>query len=152
MTSKTETTEGSVAEYVTAMIGEQLFGLPISRVQDVFMPERLTRVPLSSAEIAGVLNLLPTGVAAGMLKHVDLLASNVPGFDRRVFVAGARLEEFFAFGPTLGAAANITLMSYVDRCFIGVNVDTRAVPDDERFLQCLRDGFDELLALEVRKD
>ena len=57
MTSKTETTEGSVAEYVTAMIGEQLFGLPISRVQDVFMPERLTRVPLSPAEIAGVLNL-----------------------------------------------------------------------------------------------
>ena len=48
MTSKTETTEGAVGEYVTAMIGGQLFGLPISRVQDVFMPERLTRVPLSS--------------------------------------------------------------------------------------------------------
>ena len=45
------------AEYVTAVIGGQLFGLPISRVQDVFMPERLTRVPLSSGEIAGVLNL-----------------------------------------------------------------------------------------------
>src|SRR3954465_6994957 len=57
MTSKTETIEGAVAEYVTAVIGGQLFGLPISRVQDVFMPERLTRVPLSSAEIAGVLNL-----------------------------------------------------------------------------------------------
>ncbi|WP_284422356.1 MULTISPECIES: chemotaxis protein CheW, partial [unclassified Bradyrhizobium] len=28
-----------------------------SRVQDVFMPERVTRVPLSSSEIAGVLNL-----------------------------------------------------------------------------------------------
>jgi purine-binding chemotaxis protein CheW len=46
-----------VTEYVTVLIGEQLFGLPISRVQDVFMPERLTRVPLSSPEIAGVLNL-----------------------------------------------------------------------------------------------
>ena len=57
MTSKTETSEGQVAEYVTAMIGGQLFGLPISRVQDVFMPDRLTRVPLSTAEIAGVLNL-----------------------------------------------------------------------------------------------
>src|SRR3569623_3322267 len=55
--SKTQRSEGLVAEYVTAMIGGQLFGLPISRVQDVFMPERLTRVPLSSAEIAGVLNL-----------------------------------------------------------------------------------------------
>ena len=48
MTTKTETIEanGDVAEYVTAVIGGQLFGLPISRVQDVFMPERLTRVPL----------------------------------------------------------------------------------------------------------
>ena len=57
MTSKTQMSEGTVAEYVTAVIGGQLFGLPISRVQDVFMPERLTRVPLASSEIAGVLNL-----------------------------------------------------------------------------------------------
>src|ERR1700688_2075490 len=47
----------SVIEYVTVLLGGQLFGLPISRVQDVFMPERLTRVPLSRPEIAGVLNL-----------------------------------------------------------------------------------------------
>lgn len=47
----------NVTEYVTAMIGDQLFGLPISRVQDVFMPDRLTRVPLAPPEIAGVLNL-----------------------------------------------------------------------------------------------
>jgi len=45
------------SEYVTAMIGGQLFGLPILRVQDVFVPERLTRVPLAPPEIAGVLNL-----------------------------------------------------------------------------------------------
>jgi purine-binding chemotaxis protein CheW len=57
MTSKSEAGEGSMAEYVTAVIGGQLFGLPISRVQDVFMPERLTRVPLAASEIAGVLNL-----------------------------------------------------------------------------------------------
>jgi purine-binding chemotaxis protein CheW len=57
ITGKTDTTAGAVGEYVTAMIGGQLFGLPISRVQDVFMPERLTRVPLASQEIAGVLNL-----------------------------------------------------------------------------------------------
>ena len=55
--TKTQTSKGAVAEYVTAVIGGQLFGLPISRVQDVFMPERQTRVPLASAEIAGVLNL-----------------------------------------------------------------------------------------------
>jgi purine-binding chemotaxis protein CheW len=46
-----------VTEYVTASIGGQLFGLPISRVQDVFLPERLARVPLAPPEIAGLLNL-----------------------------------------------------------------------------------------------
>jgi purine-binding chemotaxis protein CheW len=50
-------TEERVTEYVTVVIGGQLFGLPINRVQDVFMPERLTRVPLAGHEIAGVLNL-----------------------------------------------------------------------------------------------
>jgi len=44
-------------EYVTATVGGQLFGLPILRVQDVFKPERVTRVPLAPPEIAGVLNL-----------------------------------------------------------------------------------------------
>ena len=34
-----------------------MFGLPILRVQDVFAPERLTRVPLAPPEVAGVLNL-----------------------------------------------------------------------------------------------
>jgi purine-binding chemotaxis protein CheW len=47
----------SFNEYVTALIGGQLFGLPILRVQDVFAPERLTAVPLSPPEVAGVLNL-----------------------------------------------------------------------------------------------
>lgn len=47
----------NLKEYVTAMIGGQLFGLPILRVQDVFIPERLTRVPLAPPEVAGVLNL-----------------------------------------------------------------------------------------------
>src|SRR6185369_16664515 len=56
MSNDTAATEHLI-EYVTVMIGGQLFGLPISRVQDVFMPDRLTRVPLAPPEIAGVLNL-----------------------------------------------------------------------------------------------
>jgi purine-binding chemotaxis protein CheW len=50
-------TQGGITQYATAMIGGQLFGLPISRVQDVFMPERMTRVPLAPDDVAGVLNL-----------------------------------------------------------------------------------------------
>lgn len=57
MTTKSDEVQSGLTEYVTTMIGGQLFGLPISRVQDVFMPERLTRVPLAPADVAGVLNL-----------------------------------------------------------------------------------------------
>jgi purine-binding chemotaxis protein CheW len=48
--------EGHV-QYVTVLINEQLFGLPIGRVHDVFMPDAMTSVPLSDKQIAGVLNL-----------------------------------------------------------------------------------------------
>ncbi|HEY0220289.1 MAG TPA: chemotaxis protein CheW [Afipia sp.] len=57
MNLENENVDTGVTEYVTAMIGGQLFGMPISRVQDVFMPERMTRVPLASDDVAGVLNL-----------------------------------------------------------------------------------------------
>jgi len=83
----------------------------------------------------------------GMLKHVDFLASNVPGLPTTVWLAGARLEGFYPFGPTLGASANVTLMSYGDTCCIGVNVDTGAVADPELFVACLAAGFEEVLAV-----
>ena len=46
-----------VTEYVTVTIGDHMFGLPIFRVQDVFVPDRMTRVPLAPPEVAGILNL-----------------------------------------------------------------------------------------------
>ena len=53
----TSTLGEDTTDFVTVMIGEQLFGLPIGRVQDVFMPDRVTRVPPAAPELAGVLNL-----------------------------------------------------------------------------------------------
>jgi diacylglycerol O-acyltransferase / wax synthase len=97
--------------------------------------------------IAGALNLLPVGVSGGMLRHVDLLASNVPGFDFEVYVAGAKVEGFYPFGATLGSAANITLMSYRGSCCVGINTDTDAVPDPDVFAATLREGFDEVIAV-----
>ena len=49
--------EEHLAEFVTVTIGDHLFGLPISRVRDVFEPARLTRVPLAPPDVAGILNL-----------------------------------------------------------------------------------------------
>jgi len=60
-------------EYVTVTIGDHLFGLPIFRVQDVFVPDRLTRVPLAPPEVAGILNLRGRVVTAiDMRSRLDL--------------------------------------------------------------------------------
>jgi diacylglycerol O-acyltransferase / wax synthase len=99
-----------------------------------------------SDQIAQALNLLPISITGGMLKHVDFLASNVPGFPYEVYVGGARLESFHPFGPTLGSAANITLMSYHGRCNVGINTDEGAVPDPDVLADCLERGFDEVIS------
>ncbi len=49
--------EQATREYVTVKIADQFFGLPIEQVQDVFMPDAITHVPLALPEVAGVLNL-----------------------------------------------------------------------------------------------
>ena len=62
-----------MTEYVTVTIGDHMFGLPIFRVQDVFVPDRLTRVPLAPPEVAGILNLRGRVVTAiDMRARLDL--------------------------------------------------------------------------------
>jgi len=63
----------SEREFVTVMVGGQLFGLSIDRVHDVSKVDRWTRVPLAQPEIAGVLNLRGNIVTAiDMRRRLDL--------------------------------------------------------------------------------
>lgn len=55
---------GVSLDYVTITVGEQLLGLPIGQVQDVFITNRITRVPCAPAEIVGLLNLRGRTVTA----------------------------------------------------------------------------------------
>jgi diacylglycerol O-acyltransferase / wax synthase len=96
--------------------------------------------------IAGALNLMPRWYIASILRHVDFLASDVPGIPITVYLGGAKLLMQYPFGPTIGAAVNVTLMTYVDTCALGINVDTGAIPDPQVFHDCLVAGFDEVLA------
>lgn len=48
---------GDSLDYVTIRVGEQLLGLPIGRVQDVFIANRITIVPRAPDEIVGLINL-----------------------------------------------------------------------------------------------
>jgi len=97
--------------------------------------------------LAGAMNLMPRWYIGSMLRKVDFLASDVPGIPVPVYLAGAKVRVQYAFGPTIGAAVNVTLLTYVDTCALGIDVDTGAIPDFDEFRDCLVEGFDEVLAL-----
>jgi hypothetical protein len=103
-------------------------------------------LPLSNT-IAGTLNLLPSGVVGSMLKHIDFLASNVPGINVPLYLAGAPVSGYYAFGPTTGSSLNITLLTYCGTCCVGFTIDTAAVPDYDVLIECFREGFEEVLEL-----
>ena len=123
---------------------------PVERIRQIHPRARLVQhersLPLTQM-IAGGLNLLPRWYIGAVLRHVDFLASDVPGVPVPVYCGGAAVTMQYAFGPTIGAAVNVTLMTYVDTCALGINVDTGAIPDFEVFHECLVAGFDEVLAL-----
>lgn len=117
------------------------------RIHEVCLEARREPAIDHTNAIAGALNLLPRGFVGSMLKHVDFLASNVPGIDVPLYLAGARVAEWYAFGPTIGAALNATLISYDGVCYVGISVDTGAIPDSAAMLDCMREGFDEVVGL-----
>src|SRR5713226_5256651 len=45
------------SDFVSVVIGDQLFGIPVLQVRDVLASQRITRIPLAPAEVAGSLNL-----------------------------------------------------------------------------------------------
>ena len=97
--------------------------------------------------IAYGLNLAPRSYIQGILRRVEFVASDVPGLRDPIYVAGARVLAYYPFGPTIGAAMNATLMSYVGDANIGLNIDLGAVPDADDLVRHVRAGFDEVLAL-----
>ncbi|MDH3707698.1 MAG: WS/DGAT domain-containing protein [Acidimicrobiia bacterium] len=101
--------------------------------------------------MAGVLRRMPKTLVSNlfhtMLRGVDFTASNVPGVPVPLYLEGAPVVAQYALGPLSGAGMNVTLLSYVDRVNIGVNIDPAAIPDADVLMGCLRDAYDEILSV-----
>ena len=102
-------------------------------------------------EISSVIVALPGDGASRfsglMMKAIDFTTSNVPGPRFPVYMSGSRVEHTFGFGPLAGAALNVTCFSYDGELAVGVNADPAAVTDCALLVECLRKGFDEVLAV-----
>ena len=122
MTKANEKFDDGVTEYVTVMLDGQLFGLPIARVQDVFMPDRLTRVPLASPEIAGVLNLRGRIVTAVDLR---LRLGMAPRSDGRPAMAVGIELKGESYGLLIDTVGEVMKLANGTREANPVNLDAR---------------------------
>jgi purine-binding chemotaxis protein CheW len=82
-------------EYVTVSVADQVFGLPIDRVHDVFIASALTAVPLAPREIIGLLNLRGRVVTALCLRR-RLGLEDRPEGDRNMAVGLEHRGEAYA--------------------------------------------------------
>lgn len=95
--------------------------------------------------LADVVRLAPVEVTVMLTTSSDVTASNVPGVPVPVFLGGAKVDRVYALVPTLGAAVNITMLSYAKQwCSLGIDTDDAAIPDPDVFLRCLAEGFAEV--------
>ena len=118
----TEHAPENLKEYVTAVIGGQLFGLPILRVQDVFLPERITRVPLAPPEVVGVLNLCGRIVTLiDMRRSFGLEESSVKG--QRMAIGVERAGE--SYGLLIDSVGEVLKLDEAAREPNPVNLDPR---------------------------
>ncbi|GAA4738109.1 wax ester/triacylglycerol synthase family O-acyltransferase [Gordonia alkaliphila] len=125
-------------------------------------PDRLTRLQRLLEEartdpalglsdmLYKALALLPDPIterlAGGLMKGVDVAATNVPGPPVPVYLCGAKVDVLVPFAPKSGAAINVALLTYDDAAFVGINSDPAAVEDPAEFTACLAEAFAALTA------
>jgi diacylglycerol O-acyltransferase len=89
--------------------------------------------------------LMPLEVLTSAAQKSDFTASNVPGVPIPVYISGAKVSAMYPMTATIGAATNITLLSYNGNAGLGVSMDDAAIPDRELFAECLGQGFAEVV-------
>jgi hypothetical protein len=101
--------------------------------------------------LAPVLSRLPgivlSRIAGEMTGLSDLQASNLGAIGRPLYLAGARVTRVYPMGPRPGVPAMVAMVTYDGTCCIAVNFDPEAITDAAAFSTCLREGFDEVIAL-----
>jgi len=95
-------------QYVTIRLDGQLFGIPIDRAHDVFMPDNFTFVPLAHNQIAGVLNLRGRILTAIDLSVVlDVTAVNETNAERPAVSVSYANESYGILIDTVGEVVTL---------------------------------------------
>ena len=95
--------------------------------------------------LAEVSWFVPVPMLAQAAQSSDITASNVPGPPVPLYLAGAKMLAAYPLVATIGAAVNITMVTYDGTAYVGISADDRAVSDLSDLVADLRAGFAEVV-------
>lgn len=154
--------DGAPTSYGSTVRGH-LLSLPVGETNPVVRLHQVsyalkthkeTGVAVAANTLAALPGFAPTTfhavgarVAETQAHHpYDLLVTNVPGPQERMFIAGAPIVETYPGIPlSRGRTLSIGVTSYAGGVFFGVVADREAVPEPEVLGQCLQEALAELV-------
>ncbi len=133
------------------------FEIPVSNAIDDVLESAAETVRNWRAEpvlkladnLAELSRFLPPELLSAAAQTSDLTASNVPGPPIPVWLAGSKVERMYPLVGTIGAAINVTMLTYNGIASVGVSTDDAAVDDRDELIRSLRHGFREVIGTPV---
>ena len=166
---RSEEQRGQMGNQVSAMLAP----LPVDEADPVEQLRRISAGTEGAKEQHGALGastlqqlaeLAPGGVASLAARLYtrtraadrhrpiwNVVVSNVPGPRFDLYCAGAKVEGFYLMGPVHEMVGlNVTLFSYADKVFIGINADRGLLPDAQAVCDGMGQALRELKAAAER--
>jgi hypothetical protein len=107
-----------------------------------------SRLTNSAIEAATRLSEFSGGMArmiAGPQMGISFIATNVPGAQVPLYLAGQRMREFVGLVPLAGTFGyGVAIVSYNQNLFFGLMAEPRMMPDVDFMKSCIAAAFEEL--------
>jgi diacylglycerol O-acyltransferase / wax synthase len=121
-------------------------------------PQELYSLGTAANFVSPSLQYLISRITGGMAQMlmgppmgINFVATNVPGTQVPMFLAGQRTLEFIGLVPLAGTLGyGVTILSYNRSLFIGAVADPQLMPDVEFMKSCVAGAFEELKAAAQR--
>lgn len=97
--------------------------------------------------LADISWVVPVPMLAQAAQASDVTTSNVPGPPLPLYLAGEKVIAIYPLVATIGAAVNVTMVTYDGRAFLGISADDRAVQDLPDLMADLADGFETVVGV-----
>jgi len=94
--------------------------------------------------LADLSRFVPVELLAQAARTSDVTTSNVMGVPVPVYLAGSEVLQMFPLVATIGAAVNVTMITYNGKAEVGFSADEASVSDIEDLRDDLRAGFYEV--------